>query len=181
MHDPYLAHYGIKGMKWGVRRYQNEDGSLTEAGKKRKKQEDSPGKKDRIKTGLKIAGGVAATAAVAYGAYRYSKFVDNKATKLHIAKGKAIIDDYLQHGPIPAAPNFAMRQAMKSARAASAGTAYVNKAMNEKNLLNNMFTAIDYRKIQQKIKNGDPLSDIEKYWKYYVEHPDKGYKITVNK
>lgn len=30
-----LYHYGVKGMKWGVRRYQNKDGSLTEAGKKR--------------------------------------------------------------------------------------------------------------------------------------------------
>lgn len=30
-----LYHWGIKGMKWGVRRYQNEDGSLTNAGKKR--------------------------------------------------------------------------------------------------------------------------------------------------
>lgn len=30
-----LYHWGIKGMKWGVRRYQNEDGSLTAAGKKR--------------------------------------------------------------------------------------------------------------------------------------------------
>lgn len=30
----YLAHHGILGMKWGVRRYQNSDGSLTAAGKK---------------------------------------------------------------------------------------------------------------------------------------------------
>lgn len=29
-----LWHWGIKGMKWGVRRYQNKDGTLTTAGKK---------------------------------------------------------------------------------------------------------------------------------------------------
>lgn len=28
-----LQHHGILGQKWGVRRYQNEDGSLTAAGK----------------------------------------------------------------------------------------------------------------------------------------------------
>lgn len=31
--DNYLAHYGIMGMKWGVRRYKSESGALTEAGK----------------------------------------------------------------------------------------------------------------------------------------------------
>ena len=29
----FLAHFGTKGMKWGTRRYQNEDGSLTELGR----------------------------------------------------------------------------------------------------------------------------------------------------
>jgi hypothetical protein len=33
--DIELKHHGILGMKWGVRRYQNEDGSLTSAGRKR--------------------------------------------------------------------------------------------------------------------------------------------------
>lgn len=33
--DNYLAHYGIKGQRWGLRRFQNEDGTLTLEGKKR--------------------------------------------------------------------------------------------------------------------------------------------------
>lgn len=35
-----LMHYGVRGMKWGVRRFQNEDGSLTSAGKKRQKRQE---------------------------------------------------------------------------------------------------------------------------------------------
>ena len=30
-----FMHYGVRGQKWGVRRYENKDGSLTAAGKKR--------------------------------------------------------------------------------------------------------------------------------------------------
>ena len=32
--EDYLMHFGVEGQKWGIRRYQNPDGSLTEAGRK---------------------------------------------------------------------------------------------------------------------------------------------------
>lgn len=48
----YLYHDGIKGMKWGVRRYQNKDGTLTEAGKRRyRKDADAGGYKKEDEQG----------------------------------------------------------------------------------------------------------------------------------
>lgn len=48
----YLMHHGVKGMRWGHRRYQNEDGSLTLAGKKRLKYDEA--KKLKIQQRLNL-------------------------------------------------------------------------------------------------------------------------------
>ena len=38
-----LRHWGVKGQKWGIRRYQNPDGTLTEAGKRRYRYQNPDG------------------------------------------------------------------------------------------------------------------------------------------
>lgn len=40
MENDYLVHHGIKGQRWGIRRFQKKDGTLTSAGKKRYKDSD---------------------------------------------------------------------------------------------------------------------------------------------
>lgn len=77
----YLEHHGIIGQKWGIRRFQNKDGTRTNAGLKREKQYregeiDSSGKtkksseekKDTWKKVGKIAAEVAVAAAIGYAA-----------------------------------------------------------------------------------------------------------------
>ncbi len=57
MDNNYLTHYGIKGQKWGVRRFENSDGTLTDRGKRHYKKKDEKfikKKSDKIyKTALK--------------------------------------------------------------------------------------------------------------------------------
>ena len=70
----HIAHYGIKGQKWGIRRYRNADGSLTPEGKRRAKEEY---KKDND-TAFKI-GREATINAYAYG--HAKKQVDRTSKK----------------------------------------------------------------------------------------------------
>ena len=49
----YLMHHGIKGQRWGVRRFQNYDGTRTAAGKKRERNDVTEGSP----VGVKLANG----------------------------------------------------------------------------------------------------------------------------
>lgn len=79
-YDLALYHHGIKGQKWGVRRFQNEDRTLTPAGKERYgkgksgksggENKNSAINSDTAKKVAKTALAVAGTAAVAYGGYK---------------------------------------------------------------------------------------------------------------
>lgn len=66
----YLEHHGIKGQKWGIRRFQNEDGTLTNAGRKRKGfKERAKGAGQKIKnapvgTKAGVAGGLLAAKSI---------------------------------------------------------------------------------------------------------------------
>lgn len=74
--DYRLYHHGILGQKWGIRRFQNKDGSLKPAGRARYR-EDRSGKKGRLsdkqKTALKVGATVFTAAIAAYGGYKVYK------------------------------------------------------------------------------------------------------------
>lgn len=72
--EDYLCHHGILGMHWGIRRYQNKDGSLTAEGKQRygseanfKKYQNTVNK--GIKTGANVVGGVGGLAGGLIGGF----------------------------------------------------------------------------------------------------------------
>lgn len=89
-----LYHHGILGMKWGVRRYQNEDGSLTEAGKRKYRYKNPDGtltEEGRARRNKKIRNAVIGTAAIA-GLVVLAKSGKKPSTN-GVAKATEIIND----------------------------------------------------------------------------------------
>lgn len=95
--DSELYHHGIKGQKWGVRRYQNTDRSLTEAGKARysksgesnrngRFKEISPEIKKKLKIAAASVAGLTLIGASVYLGYKYgTKLPKTKKPRLDLS------------------------------------------------------------------------------------------------
>lgn len=135
-----LYHFGVKGMKWGVRKaptpatgaYRSKKQQLRDDYKQAKAQYKQDRKAERstpeavaarkanIKKGIKIGAAVAGTALAAYGAYKLNKFVKTKNAQIAAKRG-AEVANQLFNGQVD---SFA--KSMASDRSISRGSVRVN-------------------------------------------------------
>ena len=172
-----LYHHGIKGQKWGIRRFQNKDGSLTKAGLKRRAKLESElkqlgGKKKRGTSGQTESGQAPRKKTVSEmtddelrektNRMRVEKEYYDAARNLAIAnpvkvsKGKRFMDSLMNEVVAPAAKN--------------AGKAYLEKFMKDKLGLNEKDPVDRLKKQAEKYK---AMKEIEEY-KNTIEKLKKG-------
>lgn len=88
----YISHHGIKGQRWGVRRYQNEDGTLTPAGQKRYGTFENMQKVRSRNRNIAIGLGVAAAAVGAGYLINRNKKMKNKLSVFEAKEAKRKAD-----------------------------------------------------------------------------------------
>lgn len=102
MDDVELCHYGVKGMKWGVRRKARSEVRGTKRANKTRpaSDTDSAADKVKIKRAVKIGAAAVGTALAVYGGYKLNSFVKQKNIQLAAQKGDALIKQFMNENKI---------------------------------------------------------------------------------
>lgn len=90
----YLVHYGIPGMKWGVRKQRVTSGKTNRRSAKNSMSEAD--KKARRRRNAKIAAGVVGVALATYGAYKFKNFVNDTNWKYHDELGQKKVKEFTE-------------------------------------------------------------------------------------
>ena len=90
----YLMHYGVPGMKWGVRKQRATSGKTNRRSSKSSMSEED--KKARRRRNMKIAAGVAGVVLAAYGAHKFKDFVNDTNWKYHDELGQKKVKEFTE-------------------------------------------------------------------------------------
>lgn len=185
-----LQHWGIKGMKWGIRRFQNKDGSLTPAGRKRydddgdsSKSSEHPKKAPHEMTGkdykkMKIEDMTDEELARAINRSRAEQ-VYSQLNPEPVSKGKVLAEKFLNEALIPVAVN--------------AGKNFMDKQMNKiidkaladntpKSALDKLKDEAATLKVKEEIaKYKDSISKIGKDTKSELDKVTEEYNLAKKK
>lgn len=126
-----LRHHGIKGQRWGIRRFQQRDGSLTPLGKRRRRKgEGSDGsdsakkeEKTKPKTAKEMTDDELKTKIERLRLEKTYKDLDREVNPQNVSRGKKFVNDFIDKAIIPAATE-AGKDVLKKA-----ATKYASKAL----------------------------------------------------
>lgn len=189
METYYLSHHGTKGMRWGVRRYQNSDGSLTPAGKNRYARE-----LEKVKKAEKVLKNKQKTQAKFDDLERRKKAVkeQEKSLKEKPKKEKVKKEKPVSKKSVAEMSDDELRQVVTRLRLeqdyrnltpknVSAGKRFVNKAFNDvaKPMLVNSLRDTGTELAKKKLKKAMGLDDVNEDDRLQKEAKRLQNKFTI--